>query len=46
MAIEAITVKAPKSGSSSSKAPVAITAMAIGIKPLRTLCIHSALRTV
>ena len=46
MAIEAITVNAPKSGSSSSSAPEAITATAMGRKPLLKLCIQSALRTV
>ena len=45
IAIAAITMKAPRSGSSSSSAPTSATAKAIGTKPLRTSCIQSCLRT-
>ena len=44
-AIAAITMNAPRSGSSSSSAPTTATAIAIGTKPLRNSCIQSCLRT-
>jgi hypothetical protein len=46
IAVAAITMNAPMSGSSSSKAPTKPTAIAIGRKPLAKLCMYSCLRTV
>ncbi len=46
MAMQAMTAKAPKSGSRSSSAPTNSITASIGRKPLRRLCIQAALRTV
>ena len=41
-----ITPKAPRSGSISNSRPTKLTASAIGMKPLVSLCMYSCLRTV
>lgn len=46
MAMQTITPKAPRSGSISSSRPTKLTASAIGMKPLVSLCMYSCLRTV
>ena len=46
MAMQTITPKAPRSGSSSSKAPTRPIATIIGKKPFVSLCMYSCLRTV
>jgi hypothetical protein len=46
MAMQTITPKAPRSGSSSSRPPTSPIATIIGRKPLVSLCMYSCLRTV
>jgi hypothetical protein len=46
IAMQTITPKAPRSGSSSSSRPTKPTAAAIGMKPLVSLCMYCCLRTV
>ena len=46
MAMQTITPKAPRSGSSSSSRPTQLTAAAIGMNPLVSWCMYCCLRTV
>jgi hypothetical protein len=46
MAIDTMTTKAPKSGSSSSRVPTSIITAAIGRKPFLKSCMKAILRVV